>query len=68
MNAQADPKLEAEGINRLLEREFPTHRKAYSDQVAWLMAWLSELAYKQFSPFPADFVSEEPSLTTRTKG
>ena len=34
----------------LLEKSLPTHRQAYSDRTAWLMACLSELAYLRFNP------------------
>ena len=34
----------------LLEKSLPTHRQAYSDRTAWLMACLSELAYVRFNP------------------
>lgn len=39
--------------NNLLDKSLPTCRQAYSDRTAWLMACLSELAYRRFNPlFP----------------
>ena len=34
----------------LLDKSLPTHRQAYSDRTAWLMACLSEMAYLRFNP------------------
>ena len=45
---------ETDKINQLLERKIPSHRQAYSDRTAWLMACLSELAYLRFNPFFSD--------------
>ena len=36
--------------SRLLNKQIPSYRKAYSDRTAWLMACLSELAYLRFNP------------------
>ena len=36
--------------NDLLDKSLPTYRQAYSDRTAWLMACLSELAYRRFNP------------------
>lgn len=32
-------------IKQLIQKDMPSHRKAYSDRTAWLMATLSDLAY-----------------------
>lgn len=40
-----------EGTEELLERQTPLYRQAYSDRTAWLMACMSELAYKRFNEF-----------------
>lgn len=41
---------EVEQIENLLAKELPNYRKAYSDRTAWLMAFLSEIAYIKFNP------------------
>lgn len=41
---------EVKELKNLLAKQFPTHRKAYSDRTAWLMACCSELAYVKFNP------------------
>jgi len=41
---------ESQALKTLLAKQFPTHRKAYSDRTAWLMACCSELAYVKFNP------------------
>ena len=33
---------------RILDKNSPNYRKAYSDRTAWLMASLSELVYEDF--------------------
>jgi hypothetical protein len=38
----------------LLDLSLPTHRQAWSDRTAWVMACLSELAYVRFDPLLAD--------------
>ncbi|MDA3926391.1 MAG: lipase family protein [Kiritimatiellae bacterium] len=37
-------------IKDLVTKKTPSHRQAYSDRTAWLMASLSELAYVKFNP------------------
>lgn len=41
---------EIEEIKKLLAKELPSYRKAYSDRTSWLMAFISELAYIRFNP------------------
>jgi triacylglycerol lipase len=41
---------EIEEIKKLLEKDLPSYRKAYSDRTSWLMAFISELAYIRFNP------------------
>jgi len=41
---------EIEEIKKLLAKDFPSYRKAYSDRTSWLMAFISELAYIRFNP------------------
>ena len=41
---------EAKALQHLLHKQMPTHRKAYSDRTAWLMACCSELAYIKYNP------------------
>ena len=38
----------------ILDKKTPSYRKAYSDRMAWLMAYLSELAYIKFDKPNAD--------------
>ena len=38
----------------ILDKKTPCYRKAYSDRMAWLMAYLSELAYLKFDKPNAD--------------
>ena len=33
---------------KLIAKKTPDYRKAYSDRMAWLMAYMSELAYLKF--------------------
>lgn len=40
--------IEKERAEDLLEKRLPSYRKAYSDRVAWLMAYMAELAYLKF--------------------
>lgn len=54
------------GTQELLDRQTPSYRQAYSDRTSWLMACMSELAYKRFNEFiPSiniqQFVDEELS-------
>lgn len=49
----ATPK-ESEKIKKLLGKNMPLYRKAYSDRTAWLMACFSQLAYLRFNPFVID--------------
>jgi triacylglycerol lipase len=46
----ADSTLEADLNDLLLNKNVPSHRQAYSDRTAWIMACLSELAYLRFNP------------------
>ena len=41
---------ELKQVDELLDKSLPSHRQAYSDRTAWLMACLSELAYIRFNP------------------
>lgn len=41
---------EVEIVAKLLKKEVPTYRQAYSDRTSWLMACFSELAYLRFNP------------------
>ena len=49
-NIIAQNALEIEQVNKLLAKEVPTYRQAYSDRTSWLMACFSELAYLRFNP------------------
>lgn len=49
-NVIAQNALEIEMVNKLLIKEVPTYRQAYSDRTSWLMACFSELAYLRFNP------------------
>jgi hypothetical protein len=49
-NVIAQSTLEIEMVNKLLTKEVPTYRQAYSDRTSWLMACFSELAYIRFNP------------------
>ncbi len=40
---------ELEQVQRLLGRDIPSYRQAYSDRMAWMMACMSELAYLKFN-------------------
>lgn len=46
----ATTEAEHEALQHLLNKQMPTHRKAYSDRTAWLMACCSELAYIKYNP------------------
>lgn len=48
-NILAKSEIELESIKKLLDKDVPTYRQAYSDRTAWLMACLSELAYIKFN-------------------
>lgn len=37
-NVIAQNTLEVKMVNKLLEKEVPTYRQAYSDRTSWLMA------------------------------
>lgn len=39
---------EKERARRILDKKTPDYRKAYSDRMAWLMAYMAELAYLKF--------------------
>ena len=39
---------EKERVQRILNKKTPDYRKAYSDRMAWLMAYMAELAYLKF--------------------
>lgn len=49
---------EIEEIKKLLAKDLPSYRKAYSDRTSWLMAFLSELAYIRFNPIFKDSSKE----------
>jgi triacylglycerol lipase len=49
---------EIEEIERLLAKDLPGYRKAYSDRTSWLMAFISELAYIKFNPIFKDSSKE----------
>ncbi len=40
---------EIDEFKQLLGKKLPAYRKAYSDRTAWLMACMSELAYRKFN-------------------
>ncbi|MGL1957304.1 MAG: lipase family protein [Colwellia sp.] len=46
----AQSSAEVEMVNKLLIKEVPNYRQAYSDRTSWLMACFSELAYLRFNP------------------
>ena len=48
-NILAKSAIELEDIKKLLNKDIPTYRQAYSDRTAWVMACLSELAYVKFN-------------------
>ena len=39
---------------KILDQKTPSYRKAYSDRLAWLMAYMAELAYLKFDKPNAD--------------
>lgn len=39
---------EKERARRILDKKTPDYRKAYSERMAWLMAYMAELAYLKF--------------------
>ena len=41
-------------VEKILDKKTPSYRKAYSDRLAWLMAYMSELAYLKFDKPNAD--------------
>lgn len=49
-NKLANSKIELEQIKKILDKDVPSYRQAYSDRTAWLMACISELAYVKFNP------------------
>jgi len=49
---------EIEEIKKLLAKDLPSYRKAYSDRTSWLMAFISELAYIKFNPIFKDSSKE----------
>lgn len=49
-NVIAQNALEIEMVSKLLLKEVPHYRQAYSDRTSWLMACFSELAYLRFNP------------------
>lgn len=49
----AQSKTDLDIINRLLKKNLPAYRKAYSDRTCWLMSCIAELSYLRFNPlFP----------------
>ena len=40
--------IEKKQAEQILRMEVPNYRRAYSDRVAWLMAYMAELAYLKF--------------------
>lgn len=40
--------VENERVQKILAKKTPSYRKAYSDRMAWLMAYMAELAYLKF--------------------
>ena len=40
--------MEFQDVQQILAEKLPAYRKAYSDRMAWLMAYMSELAYLKF--------------------
>lgn len=54
---------DAENAKRLLLKQLPSYRQAYSDRTAWIMSVMSELAYIKFNPLfsktgSPDFIRE----------
>jgi len=49
-NVIAQNASEIEMVNKLLTKEVPTYRQAYSDRTSWLMSCFSELTYLRFNP------------------
>lgn len=49
-NVIAQNASEIEMVSKLLIKEVPNYRQAYSDRTSWLMACFSELAYLRFNP------------------
>ena len=35
-------------VEKILDKKSPSYRKAYSDRLAWLMAYMAQLAYLKF--------------------
>lgn len=57
---------EIDEVQSLLSKELPSYRKAYSDRTAWLMSFISELAYIKFNPI-IDSASKEYFLEMVSK-
>ena len=53
-NIPATSQSDLAQINDLLDKKTPSYRQAYSDRTAWLMAYLSDLAYIKFDPLFSD--------------
>ncbi|MCY3624164.1 MAG: lipase family protein [Gammaproteobacteria bacterium] len=47
-------KLENEQAQRIVGLDVPSYRQAYSDRMAWLMAYMAELAYLKYDAPSAD--------------
>ena len=49
-NILANSEFELNQIDKLLKKNVPSYRQAYSDRTAWIMSCMSELAYIRFNP------------------
>jgi hypothetical protein len=62
-NVIAQNASEIKMVNKLLIKEVPNYRQAYSDRTSWLMACFSELAYLRFNPIFTS--SQQKKLVTK---
>jgi len=63
----ANSEIESDQIESLLDKNVPSHRQAYSDRIAWVMASLSELAYLRFNPLFSNDQQKEYFLESISK-
>ncbi len=63
----ANSEIESDQIESLLDKNVPSHRQAYSDRIAWVMAGLSELAYLRFNPLFSNDQQKEYFLESISK-
>lgn len=62
-NVIAQNATEIAMVSKLLSKEVPNYRQAYSDRTSWLMACFSELAYLRFNPIFKD--NQQKELITK---